>query len=67
MGVAQTESEKFLVRLESEAKRQSKLAEHPLLPNQLHGMATFVATHVWQVCCVAAVLTAVVLEATKLW
>ena len=60
--LAETNTESFLIRLEQEAARQSKLAGLSIIPNQLHGVATFIALHVWQVCLFLALATSIFLE-----
>ncbi|MGD9129399.1 MAG: hypothetical protein PVJ09_02855 [Candidatus Woesebacteria bacterium] len=48
----------FLKKLQEEARLQAKLEQEKLLPKQLDGVASLIATHPWQVISILALLTA---------
>lgn len=55
----------FLQLLEHEAQYQSVLNQKPLLPHQLDGIASFVASHTWQVVSALAAISALAVEGLK--
>ncbi len=56
----QLDSQQFLAKLQQEAQAQAKLEERQILPKQLSGLASLVATHSWQVLLLLSLLGALV-------
>jgi hypothetical protein len=61
----QGKQREFLQLLTQEARYQSELNQKPLLPHQLDGLASFVASHTWQVVSVLAATSALIVEVVK--
>lgn len=60
-----TTQQEFLQLLEHEAEYQSVINKKPLLPHQLDGLASLIATHSWQVISVLAVVSVLLVELIK--
>lgn len=55
----------FLVKLQSEAKLQSRLNTTRFFPPQLDGVTSFIGKHPWQVILAVSGLTALSIEGMK--
>lgn len=60
--MAEKEQQKFLEKLQSEARLQAKLHARPFLPSQFDGMTSFIGRYPWQVLAVLSGLTAFGIE-----